>query len=135
MASTLTTHQNCGITLRSKQPGTVFQQAAVLKINTFNFQCGSNIHLLTEFIIVKECYCWDEGIFKTQVGKKTVCMCKEQLNITVMSVGTITMRLPTYECLLCHYYCNLHSFLTVVQKFVSSFSDHTLSIPVYNITA
>ena len=62
-----------------------------------------------------------------------VCMCKEQLNITVMSVGTITMRLPTYECLPCHCHCNLHSFLTAVQKFVSSFSDHTLYIPVYTI--
>lgn len=106
----------------------------MLKIKTFYFQCGSNIHLLIEFMIAKECYCWDERRFNIQVGKKIVCMRKEQANITVMFVGTITMRLPTYECLLCHYHCNLHSFLTVVQKFVSSFSDNTLNIPVFNIT-
>jgi hypothetical protein len=105
----------------------------VLKINTFSFQCGSNVQLLIEFVTAKECYYWDEGRFNTQVWKKTVCMCKEQVNITIMSVGTITTRLPTYECLLCHYHCNLYSFLTAVQKFVSSFSDHALDIPVYNI--
>lgn len=86
--------------LRSKQSGTVFQQVAVLKINTFSFQCGSNVQLLIEFVTAKECYYWDEERFNMQVWKKTVYMCKEQVNITVMSVGTITIRLPTYECLL-----------------------------------